>query len=85
MVSTIITANNVSMPTGAFNPIILYGLDPSFSATLTTNGTIPTSCQFMWMNGTQTISVLPTIAQATTSNPVGNTDVRTPNLFCLHL
>ena len=73
VVSTSIPQNNVTMPTGAFNPILLYGLMPQFSATLLTNGSaVPTSCPFMWMNGTQTISVLPTIAQATTSSALPN-------------
>ena len=72
------------MPTGAFNPILLYGLMPQFSATLLTNGSaVPTSCPFMWMNGTQTISVLPTIAQATTSSALSNGLVSAHISHCL--
>ncbi|CAL5223964.1 g6570 [Coccomyxa viridis] len=63
---------NVTMQTGPFNPIILYGLKPAFSATILSNGSLPstTACPFLWMNGTQTISVLPQFSQASTSSAI---------------
>ena len=63
---------NVTMQTGPFNPIILYGLQPEFSATILSNGSLPstTACPFLWMNGTQTISVLPQFSQASTSSAI---------------
>ena len=73
IVSTSIPQNNVTGTSGGFNPILLYGLKPQFSATLLTNGSgIPNSCPFMWMNGTQTISVLPALSQATTQSALLN-------------
>ena len=62
------------MQNGPFNPIILYGLKPVFSATILSNGSLPstTACPFLWMNGTQTISVLPQFSQASTSSAIQN-------------
>ena len=74
---------NVTMQNGPFNPIILYGLMPDFSATLLSNGSIPSSCPFLWMNGTQTIANLPTLAQASTSSAIqGGLVSSVPSLSC---
>ena len=78
---------NVTMQTGPFNPIILYGIKPDFSATILSNGSLPstTACPFLWMNGTQTISVLPQFSQASTSSAIAGGLVRKDLPPCTYL